>query len=50
MALMVDPESWPAKSQFYGHLRKMGIVQKLEDLGIKTGDTVRLGETEWEWA
>ena len=50
MALMVDPENWQARSQFYGHLRKMGIVQKLEELGIKEGDTVKLGETEWEWA
>jgi GTP-binding protein len=49
MATMVDPENWEAKSQFYGHLRRLGIVQKLEDLGIKTGDTVQLGDTEWEW-
>jgi GTP-binding protein len=50
MATMVNPENWEAKSQFYGHLRKLGIVQKLEDLGIKTGDTVQLGDTEWEWS
>jgi GTP-binding protein len=50
MATMVDPENWQARSQFYGHLRKLGIVQKLEDLGIKTGDTVQLGDTEWEWS
>ncbi len=50
IAAMVDPESWPARQQFYAHLRRMGIVRRLEELGISTGDTVRLGDTEWEWA
>ena len=50
IAAMVDQESWPARQQFYGHLRRMGIVSQLEELGISTGDTVRLGDTEWEWA
>lgn len=50
MAVMVDPESWPAKQQFYAHLRRLGIVDKLEELGIKTGDTVQLGDAEWEWS
>ena len=50
LAVMIDPASWPAKQQFYAQLRRMGIVRQLEGLGISTGDTVRIGETEWEWA
>ena len=50
LAVMVDPASWPARQQFYAQLRRMGIVRQLETLGISTGDTVRIGNTEWEWA
>lgn len=50
LAVMIDPASWPAKQQFYAQLRRMGIVRQLEGLGISTGDTVRIGNTEWEWA
>ncbi len=50
LAVMIDPASWPAKQQFYAQLRRMGIVRQLEALGISTGDTVRIGNTEWEWA
>ena len=50
LAVMIDPASWPAKQQFYAQLRRMGIVRQLEGLGISTGDTVRIGDTEWEWA
>lgn len=50
MAVMIDPASWAAKQQFYGQLRRMGIVRQMEALGISTGDTVRIGNTEWEWA
>ena len=50
IAAMVDPHSVPARYQFYAHLRRMGVVGRLEELGVSTGDTVRIGETEWEWA
>ncbi len=50
LAVMIDPASWPAKQQFYAQLRRMGIVRQMEALGISTGDTVRIGNTEWEWA
>ena len=50
VAAMVDPHSVPARHQFYAHLRRMGVVGRLEELGVSTGDTVRIGETEWEWA
>ncbi len=49
LAVMIDPASWPAKQQFYAQLRRMGIVRQLEGLGISTGDTVRIGDSEWEW-
>ena len=50
IAAMVDPHSVPARHQFYAHLRRLGVVGRLEELGVSTGDTVRIGETEWEWA
>ena len=35
--------------QFYKHLKTTGVVKALEDAGIKSGDTVRIGEVEWDW-
>jgi Obg family GTPase CgtA-like protein len=30
-------------------MQKTGIVKALEDAGITEGDTVRIGDVEWEW-
>ena len=49
IAAMIDPSNWTAKMQFYGHLRRIGVVKALEDAGITSGDTVRIGKVEWEW-
>lgn len=49
IAAMVDPDSWEARTQFYSHLRKMGLVAQLEQKGISPGDTVKFGALEWEW-
>jgi len=49
IAAMIDPSNWAAKTQFYGHLRRIGVVKALEDAGISSGDTVRIGKVEWEW-
>ena len=31
------------------HMQKTGIVKALEEAGINEGDTVRIGDVEWEW-
>jgi hypothetical protein len=31
-------------------MERIGVVQALEDLGVKTGDTVFIGEAELEWS
>ena len=49
IAEMVDPNSWEARNQFYSHLKKMGLIAQLEEKGIGPGDTVKLGDLEWEW-
>jgi len=49
IANMVNPDSWEAKTQFYGYLKKMGLIAQLEEKGIGPGDTVKLGDLEWEW-
>ena len=49
MAAMIDQNSWPAMTQFYGHLERLGVIRALERAGIAPGDTVRIGEMEWEW-
>ena len=46
---MVDVKNWGARMQYYARLRRTGVVKALEDAGIMPGDTVRIGELEWEW-
>lgn len=49
MAAMVDPNDWTANVQFYNRLIRSGVVRALEEAGITPGDTVRIGEVEWQW-
>ena len=49
MAVMVDPNDWTANVQFYNRLIRSGVVRALEEAGISPGDTVRIGEVEWQW-
>ena len=49
IASMIDERDWNARIQFYGYLRRIGIVKALEEAGISSGDTVRIGKLEWEW-
>jgi len=49
IAQRIDYEDWLARMQFYKHMQKTGIVKALEDAGITEGDTVRIGDVEWEW-
>ncbi len=49
IAEMIDETSWPARMQFYRHLKKLGVVRALEEAGIAPGDTVRIGKVEWQW-
>ena len=49
IAAMVDPDNWGAKIQFHAHLKRKGVVRALEEAGVSHGDTVRIGDMEWEW-
>ena len=49
IAARIQDQGWEAKMQFYRYLRRLGVVKALESAGAVEGDTVRLGEWEWEW-
>ncbi len=49
VAALVDQASLEARLQLHAYLRRVGVLQALEDAGVSSGDTVRLGRTEWEW-
>ena len=49
IAVMVDQRDWHARTQFYSYLTRIGVVKALEHAGVAPGDTVRIGEMEWEW-
>ena len=49
IAAMVDETNWEARTQFYRHLKHLGVIKALEESGVASGDTVRIGKLEWEW-
>ncbi len=49
IAVMIDPNDWTANIQFYNRLIRSGVVRALEQAGITPGDTVRIGQVEWQW-
>ena len=49
IARRIDYEDWMARMQLYRHMKKVGVVRELEEAGIKEGDTVRIGDVEWDW-
>ena len=46
MTPFVLPE---AVARFQRQLRAMGVVDELEEAGVRPGDLVRIGERELEW-
>ncbi len=49
MAVMIDPEDWDARMQFYNRLMRNGVIRALEEAGVGPGDVVRIGDVEWVW-
>ena len=49
IAGMIDDTDWNAMTQFYAHLRKLGVVKALEEAGVGPGDAVTIGKLEMEW-
>jgi len=45
----LDLEDEEDLQEFNNTLEKLGINKMLKDAGIKSGDTVKTGEMEWEW-
>ena len=49
IAAMLDESNWAARTQFYAHLRKLGVITALEKAGIRPGEVYKVGKLEWEW-
>ena len=49
IAAKLDERNWAARTQFFLHLQRMGVIKALEEAGVSSGDTVRVGKLEWEW-
>jgi GTP-binding protein len=49
LAAGTDLRKWQARVQLHRELEKMGVIEELEKVGVRTGDTVRIGEVEMEW-
>ena len=40
---------WTVRLQYHGELTRLGVTRRLEELGVQPGDTVRMGDLEFEW-
>jgi len=49
LVAQTDFDNEESASRFQRELAKMGIVERLREAGVETGDTVRIGDTELEW-
>jgi len=45
-----DLNMYEVQIQLHSLLGRLGVVKALEELGVKTGDTVFIGEAELEWS
>ena len=49
MAAMTNTENTEAMERLERNLRKMGVLEALEEAGVQPGEMVRLGKVELEW-
>ena len=49
MVPLANFKDWRTSLQIWAELKKLGVVQALEEMGVQPGDTVRLGGVELEW-
>ena len=49
LATGIDWDSGEASAYFHRMLQRSGVERRLRDLGVKEGDTVRIGQLELEW-
>ncbi len=42
-------ETWEARIQFQRRLEQLKVTKALRDAGIETGDTVVIGDWEFDW-
>lgn len=44
-----DLGDWAVRVQYHAQLARLGVTRRLEELGVRAGDTVMVGESEFEW-
>ncbi|HEU5349157.1 MAG TPA: GTPase ObgE [Ktedonobacterales bacterium] len=49
MVAMTDPESREGMERLEKHLRKMGVLEALEQSGVEPGDVIHFGKIELSW-
>ena len=49
LASGIDWDSGEASAYFHRMLQRNGVERRLRELGVKEGDTVKIGRLELEW-
>ncbi len=44
-----DLNDFTVQVQYHGELARLGVIRRLEELGIQSGDTVKVGDMEFQW-
>ncbi|NQU97126.1 MAG: Obg family GTPase CgtA [Chloroflexi bacterium] len=44
-----DLDDFTVQLQYHGELARLGVIRRLEELGIQSGDTVKAGDLEFQW-
>ena len=49
LMLGVNPDDYESMQYFQRSLRKLGVIDKLKEMGVQEGDLVRLYNVEFEY-
>ena len=49
LSALADTRDYRVLLQLWREMNRLGIARRLQDAGIRPGDTIRIGRSEMEW-
>jgi GTP-binding protein len=49
LAGMIKSDNWQAQAQLFQQLSRLGVMDALQEAGIRPGEKFKIGKQSWEW-
>ena len=49
LAGMIKSDNWQAQAQLFQQLSRLGVMDALQEAGIRPGEKFKVGKQSWEW-